>query len=255
MSTAMHYEIHGDGPPVLLVHGAGEDSALLRPQALALARHGFRAISYDRRGTGRSPRDGWPEAGMAGHVEDAAGLLSTLTDRPVRVLGFSSGGVIALALAASRPELVAEAAAWEPPALTVLPDADALHETIMAPVTAYLTDHPGDWSGAYDVMLTSISGGAADLAGPLVTAMRPNAEAAVRDDAAVITRHRFGSDELREAPVVVAVSSTPNPLHAQIADRLAEETGQALWTVDAADDHEVYLKRPEVLAAALGARS
>jgi len=249
----LHHEILGNGPPVLLLHGAGEDAALLRPQARALADQGYTAITCDRRGTGRSPRDGWPASGVAGHVRDAADLLAATASEPARVLGFSSGGVIALALGADQPELVTEAVAWEPAALGVLPDGNDLHDAILAPVDRYLVEHPEDWRGAYDVMLTSVSGGQADLADPVVAAMRANARAAILDDARVITRHRFGA-ELRTAPVVVAVGSGTSPLHARIADRLAELTGRPSWMVAGADDHEVYLHRPEVLARALRSR-
>ena len=36
-----------------------------------------------------------------------------------------------------------------------------------------------------------------------------------------------------------------------IVDRLAAASGFPVWPVSDADDHEVYLKRPEVLAAAV----
>ena len=254
MATGLYYEVRGVGPPILLLHGAGEDSSMLRPQAEALADCGFTAITCDRRGTARSPREGWP-GDVNVHVGDVVALLATTTSGPARVIGFSSGGVIALALAAAHPEVMTEAIAWEPAALGVLPDADRLHGAIMAPVEAYLQARPDDWTGAYDVMLTAISDGQADLADPTVAAMRANAEAAVRDDARVITRHRFGSDELRRAPVLVAVGSGASPLHGQIADRLAQLTGRPSWVIPNADDHEVYLHRPEVLAAALRSRA
>lgn len=255
MATGLYHEIRGAGPPVLLLHGAGEDSTLMRPQAEALADFGFTAVSCDRRGTARSPRDGWPAGGLEGHIRDVVDLLTETARGPARVLGFSSGGVIALALAAAHPQFVREAIAWEPAALGVLPEADRLHELVMAPVDAYLKTRPDDWTGAYDVMLTSVSGGQADLADPTVAAMRANAEAAVRDDARLITRHRFRLDELRGGPVVVAVGSGTSPLHARIADRLVELTGRPTWVIPGADDHEVYLHRPEVLAAALRSRT
>ena len=59
----------GQGRPLLLMHGGGEDAGMLAPQAAAFAARGRRVIWYDRRGTGASPRDGWPERGVAGHAE------------------------------------------------------------------------------------------------------------------------------------------------------------------------------------------
>ena len=74
----LHVERTGDGPALVLMHGAGEDACLLAPQAAALAQRGFTAITYDRRGTGRSTRDGWPGGGVRQHVEDAANLPAAL---------------------------------------------------------------------------------------------------------------------------------------------------------------------------------
>ncbi len=86
----LHVERTGEGPALVLMHGAGEDSSLLAPQAAAFAQRGFTVISYDRRGTGRSTRDGWPSGGVRQHVEDAADLISNV-DGPVRVLGLQLG--------------------------------------------------------------------------------------------------------------------------------------------------------------------
>jgi len=254
-SADLHVVHTGSGPPILLMHGGGEDAALLAPQAEALAERGFTAITYDRRGTGKSSRERWPDRGVPRHVEDAADLIRASSADPVRVLGFSSGGVLALALASSHPDLVTEAIAWEPAAVRVLPDADQLHELIMAPVRAHLEAHPKDWSGAYDLMLMAISGGTADLHDPIVEAMRRNAEAAVRDDAEIITRHRFCGDDLAAAPAIVAVGAATSELHAAIAERLAELSGRPTWTVPGISDHEVYLNQPEVLADAVRSRS
>ena len=239
----------GDGPPILLIHGAAEDTILLAPQAEAFAARGRRVIWADRRGTGDSPRDGWPERGVAGHCDDLAELLDRLDAAPATVLGFSSGGVIALALAARHPRVVREAIAWEPAALGVLPDGDELHAQVMAPIRAYLAKHPGDWGGAYDVMLDVLSEGRADHDAPVVRAMRRNAEAALRDDAEIITRHRFAAGELPGDRVRIAVGAQPDPLHGAVAERLAALTGTSPLVVADADDHEVYLHRPAVLAA------
>lgn len=102
--TTLHVEQRGDGPPLLLVHGAGEDAAMLAAQAQALADAGYRVLTYDRRGTGASDRDGWPGNGADQHADDAAALLETLDAAPATVLGVSSGGVVALALAARHPD-------------------------------------------------------------------------------------------------------------------------------------------------------
>lgn len=251
MSISSH--MIGDGRPLLLVHGAAEDAGMLAPQAAAFAARGRRVITYDRRGTGASTRADWPGGGVARHADDAADLLRSLDAAPATVLGFSSGGVVAMALAARHPDVVDEVIAWEPAALGVLPDAPALHAGIMAPIEAHLAERPADWAGAYDVMLEVLSEGLADLHSPAVAAQRVNAEAALRDDARIITLHSFAPGELPADLVTVAVGKGTSPLHATIAEILAAEIGPAL-VVDDADDHEIYLTRPEVLAAALAER-
>ncbi|MCO1655766.1 alpha/beta fold hydrolase [Pseudonocardia humida] len=250
----LDHRVTGEGRPLLLVHGAAEDVDMLAPQAEAFAARGRRVLWYSRRGTGASTRTGWPDGGVAAHVDDAAALLRGLGAAPATVLGFSSGGVIALALAARHPDVVTEAIAWEPAALGVLPDADALHAQVVAPIDAHLQAHPDDWAGAYAVMLDVLSEGRADMASEAVRLQTVNAEAALRDDARIITRHRFAAGELPADRVVIAVGGGTSPLHAMIAERLAELVGRAPLVVEDAKDHEVYLQQPDVLADALAPR-
>lgn len=250
----LHHRTAGEGPPLLLIHGAAEDVGLLAPQAEAFAARGRRVVWANRRGTGESPREGWPGRGVEGHADDAAGLLRALGATPATVLGFSSGGIVALALAARHPELVREAIAWEPPLISLVPGGTGIHAGLLAPIEAHLARHPGDWAGGYRVMLDTLSEGRADHDAPVVRAMRRNAEAALRDDARVITRHGFAPGELPAGRVLVATGAAPDPLHAAVAAAFAELTGRAPLVVEAADDHEVYLHRPEVLADALASR-
>jgi pimeloyl-ACP methyl ester carboxylesterase len=249
----LHHRTAGEGPPLLLIHGAAEDVDLLAPQAEAFAARGRRVIWADRRGTGPSPRDGWP-SGVDAHADDAAALLRALGATPATVLGFSSGGIVALALAARHPALVREAIAWEPPLISLVAGGMDIHAGLLKPIEAYLAGHPGDWAGGYRVMLDTLSGGRADHDAPVVRAMRRNAEAALRDDARVITRHAFAPGELPSERVVVATGAAPDPLHAAVAAAFTGFTGRAPLVVAGADDHEVYLHRPEVLAEALALR-
>ncbi len=248
------YHTAGHGPPLLLIHGGAEDAGMLTPQAEAFAARGRRVIWYDRRGTGSSTRDGWPAGGVAQHADDAAALLRALDAVPATVLGFSSGGVVALAVASRHPDVVTEVIAWEPAALGVLPDGADLHAGIMAPIEAHLAAHPDDWDGAYLVMLDVLSEGRADLDSPAVAAMRVNAEAVLRDDGQVITAHAFAPGELPADLITIAVGKGTSPIHAEIAERLAAELGRPALVVDEADEHEVYLSQPEVLADALAGR-
>lgn len=248
--TALAVEQRGAGPALLLVHGAGEDASMLAAQAEALATTGYHVVSYDRRGTGDSGREGWPGEGADQHADDAAALLRALDLGPAVTVGLSSGGVVALAMAARHPESASRVIAWEPPAVGLLPGGDAITAALMAPIDAHLAAHPGDFEGAQAMLLTQILGFPVDRDDPAFAAARANAEPMVRDDP-TITLRRFAPDELTGRNVEIVVGSTPNDLVAGAAEALAGLLDTPATVVPDAD-HEVYLTDPEVLASVVG---
>ena len=248
MADLLPYRTVGDGAALLLVHGAAEDAAMLEPQANAFAGSGRRVAWYDRRGTGGAPRDGWPSGGVTQHADDAAAIVQALGGT-AQVMGFSSGGVVAMALADRYPDLDVDIIAWEPAAIAALDGGLQIHGEIMKPIEAFLAGHPDDWTGAYAVMLDIISGGRADLTSAAVAAQMANAEAAVRDDARIITRHEFAAGSIPPGRVRLARGGGASDLHAGVIERLTAAHNLTAVVVDAALDHEVYLSDPTVLAA------
>lgn len=236
----------GRGRPVLIVHGGGEDAGMLLPQAEALAAAGFEAVVYDRRGTGASGREGWPGGGAGQHAADAAALIEALCLDRVTVLGVSSGGVIALALAAAHPGRLAAAIAWEPPAAGVIPGGAELTAQLMAPVEAHLAAHPGDFVGAQALLLEFVLGFPVAVDDPAFASARANAEPMIRDEPA-ITLAEFTAEQLAGRRITIAIGSSPNEVIAGAVDVLAELTGRPPVQVPA--DHEVYLSDPSVLTA------
>lgn len=235
-------------PPVLLIHGGAEDANLLDGQAAALAARGHRTIWYDRRGTGASTRQNWPGGGADQHGDDAAELLRQLGAAPAVVLGFSSGGIIALALAARHPDVVAAAVVWEAPVVTVLPDGLGLQDAMMAGAEAHLQEHPGDYAGASSIVLTAISGGTADLDDPSVRRMSQNAEPFIRDEGRLIVRRTFTPGEVPAHLVTVALGEKADPLHEAISSALGQLIGCPVERVAGADQHQIYVSDPKVLA-------
>ena len=89
--THLHYNDWGSGAPVVLIHGWPLDGEMWEYQAVHLANHGYRVITYDRRGFGRSaqPWTGYDYDTMA---DDLATLIETLDLSGVTLVGFSMGG-------------------------------------------------------------------------------------------------------------------------------------------------------------------
>jgi non-heme chloroperoxidase len=86
----IHYEDHGSGQPVVLIHGYPLDGNSWERQERALLAAGYRCISYDRRGFGRSsqPTIGYDYNTFAA---DLSALLDHLDLHDAVLCGFSMG--------------------------------------------------------------------------------------------------------------------------------------------------------------------
>jgi 3-oxoadipate enol-lactonase len=104
MSTLLHYEVTGDGPPLVLAGSVGSSLAMWEPQLPALADH-FRVVCVDHRGHGRSPVPPGPYA-IADLAMDVLALLDRLGEREVSLCGLSLGGMVGMWLAAHVPERI-----------------------------------------------------------------------------------------------------------------------------------------------------
>jgi pimeloyl-ACP methyl ester carboxylesterase len=101
--VATSYCVAGDGEPVILVHGLGEDHRSWRPQQGALAST-CRTIAYDLRGHGMTPvGDG--DGTLAQLGQDLFDLIDAIGG-PCTLVGYSLGGTVAMWAAAERPEVV-----------------------------------------------------------------------------------------------------------------------------------------------------
>lgn len=101
--VALAYDVRGDGPPLVLLHGLGERASSWDNVRDALGA-GHTTYAVDLRGHGESD---WPGDYSHDQIEaDVCGLLDALELRGVALVGHSMGGSIGFRIAAHRPDLV-----------------------------------------------------------------------------------------------------------------------------------------------------
>ena len=148
----LEYEVEGSGEPVILI-GTGPiaDSFLPFFSKNALVER-YRLIRYHQRGQVGSTQSTGPVSFVA-YAADAAALLGHLGIGRAHVAGHSTGAIIALQLAADRPDLVQTLALLEPP-LAGVPSAGAFFDKVGPALAAY---GAGDRAGAMAAFLSVVS--------------------------------------------------------------------------------------------------
>ena len=103
----LHYDLEGQGPPLLLIAGLGANSnvwagvkPLLTPR--------FTCITFDNRGTGRSGVPPGPYT-IDQMADDTAGLIRQLGFGPMMVVGWSLGGSVLQSLLIRNGSLISRA--------------------------------------------------------------------------------------------------------------------------------------------------
>jgi pimeloyl-ACP methyl ester carboxylesterase len=183
------------GSPVLLLHPA-PGSRLLDPDPWSTAGSRAWLLTYDRPGYGGStplPEGSVPT--LLGYADDAAAVLEQLRSGPVGVVGWSTGGLVALALAVRHPDLVSAVAMVGTPApgdevSPMPPEQKAMVESLrpeLATATSTLATALAPMAESYQSVLEMLSSGPADeavrtgsVSGP---ALRNMAREAVRQGA------------------------------------------------------------------------
>ncbi|MBV9452202.1 MAG: alpha/beta hydrolase [Streptosporangiaceae bacterium] len=113
---SLHVEEHGDGAPVLLLHGFPDSGRLWRHQVPFLVANGFRVIVPDMRGFGRSDLPG--EVGayrLREVVGDVIGIMDAAGAETAHVVGHDWGAAVAWLAASLRPDRVATLVALSVP--------------------------------------------------------------------------------------------------------------------------------------------
>lgn len=101
------YEVHGEGPPVVLICGTGQPAATWEMFGMisGLTEHGYQVITFDNRGIPPSDVPPGPYT-VEQMADEAIALLDHLSVGPSVVAGASLGGLITQTVALRRPDLV-----------------------------------------------------------------------------------------------------------------------------------------------------
>ena len=104
------YDVVGEGPPVLLLHGGSVDSTWWGPLLPTLA-GSHMVITMDSRGHGRSSLDG-RQITYRRMADDTLALLDHLKIEQAGIVGWSDGAIIALDIALRFPERLRKVVAY-----------------------------------------------------------------------------------------------------------------------------------------------
>ena len=242
----MAYQVAGDGPAVVLIHGFGLDMRMWEPQWPVLAARS-RAVRYDCRGFGASgPLD---PAVPYTHSGDLIALLDHLAIADAVLVGLSFGGRVALQTALAAPDrvrglvllgAVLDGVPWDPASARALDEVDRQVR-----------------AGGL------LAGRAAWLAHPLFAAARRRAGLAGQLEAMVAGypgQHWLGQDPHQDvrprlmdaledvaAPALVVVGEDDVPGFREMSAVLARRLPGAAFRAVAGAAHMVNLEQPAVV--------
>ena len=101
----MYYEIHGEGKPLLLIHGGGSTIQTTFGKILPILAKQFKIIAVELQAHGNTNDRTGPET-FEQDADDVASLLNYLKIDKTDILGFSNGGNTAMQVSVRHPELV-----------------------------------------------------------------------------------------------------------------------------------------------------
>lgn len=130
------FEIWGEGPPLVLIHGAFSDHRTNWMYAKPFLAQHFTAYAIARRGRGST--DATQNHCVRDEIADVLALVRHIGE-PVHLLGHSYGGLVALGVAAEMPGLVRKLVVYEAPSPHLLSADD--FDTLVR------LGNAGDWHG------------------------------------------------------------------------------------------------------------
>ena len=154
----LYYEIHGQGRPLILLHGGLGALEMFGPNLTALAQN-HQVIAVDLQGHGRTADIDRPLSVLY-MADDIAALINHLNLQRPDIMGYSLGGGVALLTAIRHPEVVGKLVVVSTPFRRngFYPDilaqqgqvtpaaAEAMKQTPMYAMYASLAPRPQDWA-------------------------------------------------------------------------------------------------------------
>jgi len=235
----------GDDPPLLLLHGVGGNAWMWGALAETLCQH-RRPIALDFRGYGDSEWSREREYQTVHHAADVAAFVAALELEGLDLVGFSWGGLVALAFAAAQPDLVKRLVMIDIPPSSELPE-----DAIPPNFRARFADHADAVAGERALAPRAAEATLEALAA-LSTRAEPDGGLARKMDPYLTTRWPFRSDdrwdELRTLPAPsLAVRAADSPiLSEEVAAAMAELPGVELVTIPGSG-HLVANEQPQAL--------
>ncbi len=100
----LYYEVHGDGPPLIMLHGGVTPSEMFGAPLAEMAK-AHKVVALHARGHGLSKDSSRPWS-FEVFADDVAALMGHLGIEKASVMGYSSGALVALQTAIRHPQLV-----------------------------------------------------------------------------------------------------------------------------------------------------
>ena len=101
----MYYEIHGEGKPLVLIHGGGSTIQTTFGRVLPMFAKKYKIIAVELQAHGHTNDRNAPES-FQQDADDVAELLMQLNISKASFIGFSNGGTTSLQIAIRHPEVV-----------------------------------------------------------------------------------------------------------------------------------------------------
>ena len=233
-NVRIHYEEHGTGVPVLLMHGFTDSARRLAGLIDGLSPY-YHVIAPDLRGYGRStpqPRD-YPVDHYQRDARDMAALLQHLGIERAHITGFSDGSEVALLIAIQNPELTRSVVAWG--VSGSLRDIGAEVEEINSLVDENAPESKREW-GEYVKNTNGVETGLAMARG---WAEAARGIIAAGGDVSLSRAHEI------QCPVLIVNGEDDQANPVPVVTDLAEQIANVELIILPGVGHPVHLERPE----------